>query len=175
MASRSETSTAPPEVALDRLRRARLGRRIGLWTLAVFVGAGLLNLFGSASGTVSSSAGGLELTVAYPDRTRPALPIRWKADVASDTGFSEPIRIAVNQHYFNYFDFNNLFPEPDSTENRGDLVIFTFAAPDTDTFTVLFDGRTQPGQIGIADAETKVLDGAGETLIEVDYSTTVWP
>ena len=175
MESRSASLTAPEEMSPARLRRARLGRRTGISLLVLFVGAGLLNLFGSHSVTASSEHAGLGLTVVYPNRTRPALPIRWSAEVTSDGGFSGPVHIAVNQDYFNYFDFNNFYPTPDSTENRGAFVIFTFQHPSTDTLKVLFDGRTQPGRFGIADARTRILDDGGDSLVEVDYTTEVFP
>lgn len=175
MASDDVALTAPREIPPHRLRRARLLRRGGISVLVLFVGAGVLNVFGSRSASVTSSGNGLALTVDYPDRTRPALPIRWSVDVVSEGGFSEPVHIAVNQAYFNYFDFNNFYPTPDSTENRGDFVIFTFAAPTTDELNVLFDGRTQPGRIGVARAQTKIVDGDGSDLVEVDYTTEVWP
>ena len=175
MESRSASLTAPEERSPARLKRARLGRRTGISLLVLFVGAGLLNFFGSHSAITSSGHDGVTLTVAYPNRTRPALPIRWSAEVTSDGGWSGPVHIAVNQSYFKDFDFNNFSPPPDSTENRGDLVIFTFARPSTDTLKVLFDGRTQPGRFGIADAQTKILDDDGSSLVEVDYTTEVFP
>ena len=176
MANGKAYSTAPEEIPRDRLERARFGRRAGICILTVFVGAGLLNLFGSHSARVEKDAGDLHLAVTYPNRTRPALPIRWRLELTSDSGFSGPIHIAVNQSYFNYFDFNNFYPTPDSTENRDDLVIFTFSAPSTDTLSVLFDGRTQPGRVGIARAETKVLnDTLDEELVGVTYTTEVFP
>jgi hypothetical protein len=175
VASGDASLTAPEEITPERLRRARLGRRGGISILVLFVFAGLLNAFGSHSASASGSGAGLGLTVDYPNRTRPALPIRWSVHLTSNGGFADPIHIAVNQAYFNYFDFNNFYPTPDSTENRDDLVIFTFAPPTTNTFNVLFDGRTQPGRVGIARAVTKVLDGSGSTLVEVDYTTEVFP
>lgn len=175
MASKRASATAPEEIRSDRLRRARLGRRAGVGLMVVFVGAGLLNLFGSHSAKVTATRGGMTLTVTYPDRTRPALPVRWKVDITSAAGFSQPVHLAVNLRYFNFFDFNNFYPTPDSTENRGDLVVFTFATPPGNTLTVLFDGRMQPGRIGLADAETKLLDDDGSELVGVAYSTKVFP
>lgn len=175
MAPASSSSTLPDEVPAERIRRARSFRRAGITVLVLFVGAGLLNRFGSTSATVTDIAGDLRLTVGYPSRTRPALPIKWTLELTSGVGFSAPVRVEVNESYFAYLDFNNLYPTPDTTENRGDYVILTFPQPEGQTLKVLFDGRTQPGRVGIAEAVTRILDQDDRSLAEVSYSTEVFP
>jgi hypothetical protein len=175
MASGSAISTTPEERPLPRLVRGRMLRRTGIALLVLFVGAGLLNLFGSHSATVTAENAGLNLSVFYPQRTRPSLPIKWKLVLTSANGFEGPVDVAVNESYFNYFDFNNFYPTPDSTESRGDVVVFTFPAPAGDTLNVLFDGRTQPGQVGRAAADTSILDDGGAELVSVHYTTEVFP
>ena len=171
----TRSSTLPPEIPPERLRRARTLRRAGLGVLVLFVGAGLLNRFGSTSATVTDVRGDLRLTVTYPSRTRPALPVKWALSLTSADGFSGPIRVEVNRDYFGYLDFNNLYPAPDTTENRGDYFVFTFPAPKGATLNVLFDGRAQPGRAGIARGVTRVVGDDGDALAEVDYETEVFP
>jgi hypothetical protein len=77
--------------------------------------------------------------------------------------------------YFNLFDFNNLYPTPDSTVNQGGLVVMTFPQPTGDTLDVLLDARTQAGLRAGKRTTTAILDQQGRPLVQVRYRTLVLP
>jgi hypothetical protein len=115
------------------------------------------------------------MRVTYPSRTRPSLPIEWKASVRHRGPFDKPIRLAINLTYFDYLDFNNVYPTPITTKNIANEVIWTFAPPAGNTLNILIDGRTQPGRRGFAHGVATVLSQAGNDLISVRYTTAVMP
>jgi hypothetical protein len=171
----ASTSTAPGRITYREVARARLGRRVYMSLLGVFLVLGLLNVFGSKTATVSASRNGYVLRVTYPASTRSSLPVKWDLVLTHAGGFSEPILIAIPVQYFNLFDFNNFYPTPDSTSNRGGLVVMEFAPPDGDTLDVLLDARTQAGLKAGMDTTTSVLDGQDRPLVQVSYGTRVVP
>ncbi|MBA2313069.1 MAG: hypothetical protein H0V97_09765 [Actinobacteria bacterium] len=61
------------EPNLQRLRGERVGRRVVLSVLALFVLAGAAGLLGVRSRTVSASANGYDLSVTYATMTRSGL------------------------------------------------------------------------------------------------------
>jgi hypothetical protein len=168
-------STAPARISDQQAGRARLIRRLYLALTGAFLLLGLLNVFGSRTGTVSASANGYGLRVRYPQVTRSSLPVKWELLLTHPGGFAGPVRVAVPIEYFNLFDFNNLYPLPDSNLNQGGLVIMTFPRPAGETLDVLLDARTQAGlRTGMA-TTTAVVDGDGRPLVQVGYSTRVMP
>jgi hypothetical protein len=171
----SESGTAPPRITYERAGRARLGRRLFLGAVGLFVMLGLFNFFGSRTATASATANGYNLRVSFPAATRSSLPIKWEVVVTHPGGFSGPVRIAVPISYFNLFDFNNFYPLPDSTLNEGGLVIMAFPRPAGDRLDVLLDARTQAGLKAGQDTTTAVVDDHNRTLVEVGYSTMVVP
>lgn len=169
------TDTKPNVASGGQQKRARWGRRFYLTLLAVFVLLGLFNFWGSSTSTVSASTPAYKVSVTYPSRTRPSLPIEWKACLHHRGPFERPVRIAINLGYFDYLDFNNVYPTPITTKNIGNQVIWTFAPPAGNTLNVLIDGRTQPGRRGWAHGVATVLSQAGNDLISVRYTTVVVP
>ncbi|HEV8572145.1 MAG TPA: hypothetical protein VGR49_03720 [Actinomycetota bacterium] len=169
-----EFPTSPRAVDLDRLRRARAGRRVGLAALVgVLVLAGA-NLLGVRFGVVTSSGGGYRLSVAYAKVSRPGLSTPWSIEVQRSGGFDGPIRIATSRRYLTLFDYNAAHPEPSATTGTPDVVIWEFDPPPGDTLRVSFDGRLEP---------TEHLSQLGETSVLVDdvpvvtvaYTTRVVP
>jgi len=139
------TSTAPAPITYAQQERARLFRRLYLALLGAFLLLGLLNFFGSKSGTVSAVGGGYSLKVVFPQVTRSSLPVKWELTVTHPGGFAGPVRIGIPISYFNLFDFNNTYPLPSDTLNEGQTMIFVFPAPAGETLEVALDARAQPG------------------------------
>jgi len=168
-------STAPARITYARQARARWGRRAYLALLGGFLLLGLLNVFGSRTGTASAAANGYTLRVEYPATTRSSLPVTWQLTLKHPGGFAGPVRIGMPIEYFNLFDFNNTYPLPTDTLNEGGLVIMVFPAPAGDTLEVLLDARTQPGLRAGMSATTAVLDDGNRALVSVHYTTRVVP
>ena len=105
-ASTPSRSTAPDRVSEQKLRRARLGRRILLGAMIAFVGLGLAGVLGQRTATVTARSNGYELAVTYGSVVRPGVPIRWNVNVHRDGGFQGPIDVEVSRHYFDLFDTN---------------------------------------------------------------------
>ena len=166
--------TAPVDVDMSRLRRARLGRRAMLTVLAVFVLLGAATVFGARTGTVSASGGGYDLTVRYPAVTRPGLAIRWIITVHRSGGFDGPVELAVTSRYLDLLDFNNLDSLPSETRTAGAMSVWTFEPPDGDTLVVAFDGRLEPAQQWGKPATVAVL-ADGVPVVSVSYRTRVMP
>lgn len=173
--SAAGTPTAPVRVTYRTQARNRLARRLYLAVVGAFLLLGLLNVFGSKTGTVSATANGYTLRVTFPEATRSSLPVLWRLTVTHPGGFAGPVRIAMPEAYFNLFDFNNFYPTPSGTLNEGGTLVMAFDPPAGDTLTVLLDARTQAGlRTGMA-TTTAVLDRSNRPLVSVRYSTRVVP
>jgi hypothetical protein len=157
------------------LVRARRLRRIGLAVLAVFVVAGLFNVFGVRTGTVSADGGGYRLTVEYAEVTRPGLATPWIVEVRRPAGFDGPLTLVIDAVYFDRFDFNQMYPEPASVSPRGDEVLLGFDAVEGDVLRVAFDGRATPTFVLALARGSTGLEVDGRELARVDYTTVVMP
>ena len=168
-------STAPAEVPLPRLRRARTLRRAFLAVLFLFLAAGALGLLGVRTTSVSATAEGYELEVKYASVTRPGLATPWVVSVKHAGGFEGPITLATSAKYFDLFDENGLDPEPTSSTTSGDLLVWEFDPPEGDTLEVSFDARIEPAvQLKSMKART-VLIIDERRVTQVDYRTMVLP
>lgn len=169
-----ELPTSPEPIGLDRLRRARAGRRVILAAvMAVLVLAGA-NLFGVRVGAATATGGGYRLAVTYAQVSRPGLATPWGVEVERPGGFEEPVRIATSRSYLQLFDYNVVHPEPSKTTGTPDVVIWEFDPPPGDTFRVSFDGRLEPTEHLSQTANTSVL-ADGLPVVTVSYTTKVVP
>jgi hypothetical protein len=166
--------TSPPEIGIDRLRRARLGRRIALGVLTAFVLLGAIGVFGVRTNSVSNAAAGYRLTVTYPAADRAQMPIRLTAVVDHDGGFSDPVQIGLTAEYMNLLDFNDIEPQPSASHNAGDLVIWTFDPPAGETLRVTLDAIVEANARFGGPAELVVLSG-GVPVVNVSFRTWVAP
>jgi hypothetical protein len=170
------TSTAPDEVSLQRVRRARALRRVWVTLLCLFLAAAGTSLLGVHTRDVSARAQGYELTVHYADRSRPGLATPWSIEVRRPGGFDEPITLATSSSYFDFFDENSLDPEPTSSTTSGDFVVMEFDPPDGDVLVVSFDARIEPAVQSPwpPEAVTRLIVD-DEVVTEVRYRTRVMP
>lgn len=147
---------------------------MGLLAVGFVVVLGLLGMLGPRFRTVAASSNGTSVEVTYASVTRPGLATTWLVEVRRPGGFAGPITIATTTTYFDGFDFNALYPDPDRTSSRGDLVAFTFEPPRGEVFRVRFDGRATPTWTLWRTATTIVTgEGLGET--SVVYRTVFLP
>jgi hypothetical protein len=168
-------STRPGEVPLDQLVRARRLRRVGLFVLGAVVLAGLLNLLGVRTGTVSAEGAGYRLSVEYAEVTRPGLATSWIVEVRREGGFDGAVTLATDATYFDRFDFNQLYPEPASIAPRGEVVLYVFEEIEGELLRVAFDGRATPTFVFDLARGSTGLEVDGREVVRVDYTTVVMP
>lgn len=170
-------NTAPDEVGIATLARARWGRRIFVVALAGFLALGALGVYGVRTTDVSARGGGYELSVHYARVSRGGLATPWSVEVRHPGGFPrDTVTLATTASYFDIFDENGLDPDPAEAVSDGERILWSFTTPsDGDTLTVSFDARTEPAvQLATAKATTSILvDDA--PVVSVDYRTFVMP
>ena len=170
-------STLPPPRALASVRRDRLGRRLFVVALVVFLGLGVLGLYGVRTREAKATGGGYQLTVTYSSVTRPGLATPWSAEIRRPGGFGdELVSLAVTASYFDAFDENGLDPDPAESVNDSERTIWRFDPPPGDVMTVSFDARLQPDiQMSRVKGSAAVLDESGAAVATVDFRTLVLP
>jgi hypothetical protein len=168
-------STRPDDVSPDELRRARGYRRLGIGALTLFVAAGLFNVLGVRTRTVSATADGYQLSVEYEAVTRPGLASEWIVVVRRQGGFDGPVTLVTDATYFDRFDFNQYYPEPASVVPRGDEVLHVFEGIQGEVLRVAFDGRASPTFVFALARGSTGLEVDGREIARVDYTTVVMP
>ena len=169
--------TAPDEVGLDRLGRARAGRRAFFVAITIFLALGALGAYGVKTSTIDATGGGYELSVDYSSRTRSGLATPFKIEVRRPGGFRrDTLELATTSAYFDIFDQNSIEPEPTESMDDGERVVWTFQVPpEAETLSVTLDVRIEPGvQLTTARGTTSVLEEGAE-VTSVDYRTFVLP
>jgi len=145
--------------------------------MALLVGiviAAATGLLGVKTHTVTASADGYTMTVTYPARARPGLPIRWAVHVSHAGGFDGSVTIGTTADYFHAFDFNNLDPIPSDEKTQGDLLLLTFEQPQGSTLYAVLDALVESGRQHGTTART-ILFRNGRPLLTVSYSTLILP
>ena len=172
--------TAPPDVSLPRLRRARGLRRAFFVVICLLLGAAALGYAGPHTRTARASANGWDLTIRYDTVTRPGLAATFERTIAHAGGFGgRPVVVALPSKYLSIFDVNGIDPDPVATVTDAESVTSTYASPPSgDTMVVSVDARVQPGvQLRRAKGAISLLDGgpAGRALVSAAVSTFVLP
>ena len=166
------TDPGPPE--LPKLRRARALRRVGIAALVLIVAAGLSGFLGYRSGRVSASGGGYELSLSFPLVGRPGVPIQWILHVHRDAGLPEHLDVGTSVGYFDVLDMNDVEPQPSSSTQVGDRVVWTFDTTGGPDLTILVDAFVATNAHVGASAVTSVLQD-GRPVASVAYTTRVAP
>ena len=175
-ADRQSISTEPPPTDIPRQRRARTGRRLFVVLLGVFLLLGALGLYGVRTTSASAAGGGYELTVDYATISRPGLATPWAFEIRRAGGFPDGVTVAVTSAYFDVFDENGLGPAPAEETTDGDLTVWQFSPTGSDTLSVSFDARIEPGvQLTTAKGELSVLGPNGQPAVTVTFKTFVMP
>lgn len=174
MSADVETSTRPEDQSIERLRRQRNLRRVGLAAIGLLLAAGMLNLLGVRTGVARDTADGVSLAVTYAQVSRSGLETPWRVEVTSPGGFHGPVTLTTSAAYFDRFDFNQFYPEPSSTTVRDELLVLTFEPPSGERLVVRFDGRASP-TFGIGSGATTTLETEGLPRLSVSYRTVVMP
>ncbi len=172
--SRRSRSTDPDPRTTRQLGRSRLGRRILLVILALFVLLGASTLLGVHTSTLEASGGGYDLKLVYPAVARPGLAIRWILFVHRAGGFTGPVHVATTSTYFNLFDFNNLDPMPSTSTTSDAVSIWEFDPPVGDTLRITMDARLEPARQHGSVATTSILEN-DLPVVSIHYRTKVVP
>jgi hypothetical protein len=162
---------------MGRQVRARVGRRVFVVVLAVFLALGALGFYGVRTTTTSATADGYELSVRYARVSRPGLATPWSVEVRRAGGFPDGLTLAVTSSYFDAFDENGLGPTPVDERTDEERTIWRFAPSTAETMSVSFDARIEPGvQLSTVKGELSVLAGPdGPPAVSVSFRTFVMP
>lgn len=140
----SRIATLRTAASLPRARRARLGRRIGITALGLLVVAACLGLLGPRDVEAGAQTpAGTELTVRYPQITRPGLETELVLTVASR---SEEVTVVAEAEALDLFGVEQIRPEPDSQHAEEGLVYLTFPTGRHDRIEIRMHGRLDPRQ-----------------------------
>jgi hypothetical protein len=175
-AARPSIPTEPEPTDLRRQTRARTGRRVFVVLLGVFLLLGALGFYGVRTTSASAAGGGYEVSVDYASISRPGLATPWAFEIRRAGGFPEGVTVAVTSAYFDVFDENGLGPAPAEETTDGDRTIWRFSPTSSDTLSVSFDARIEPGvQLFTARGELSVLGPNGQPAVTVAFKTFVMP
>ena len=175
-AARPSIPTEPAPTDIPRQRRARTGRRVFVVLLGVFLLLGALGFYGVRKTSASAAGGGYEVSVDYASVSRPGVATPWSFEVRRPGGFPDGVTVAVTSAYFDVFDENGLGPAPAEETTDGDLTVWRFAPTPSDTLSVSFDARIEPGvQLTTAKGELSVLGPDGQPAVTVAFRTFVMP
>ena len=175
-ANRRSIPTEPEPTDIPRQKRARAGRRVFVVLLGLFLLLGALGVYGVRTKTSTAAGGGYELSVDYASISRPGLATPWAFEVRRPGGFPDGVTVAVTSSYFDVFDENGLGPAPAEETTDGDLTIWRFGPTTSDTLSVSFDARIEPGvQLTTAKGELSVLGAGDQPVVTVAFKTFVMP
>jgi len=158
-------------------RRAAIGRRALLAGMAAFVGAGASGWLGLRTQTRRASGGGYSMRLDYPRVARAGLDVTWRVTVRRDRPFEPavPVVLAVTGTFFDLFETQGFYPEPDAESRDGRWRYLEFTtAEGSDEMVVDFDTYVQPAaQLG-REAEVRlVVDDVEHAAIR--WTTTLLP
>ena len=175
-AARPSTRTEPAPTDVSRQRRARTARRAFAVALGLFLLLGALNVYGVRTRTAAAAGAGYQLSVTYASVSRPGLATPWSFEIRRAGGFPDGVRVAVTSGYFDVFDENGLGPAPAEETTDGEMTIWQFGPTRSETLSVSFDARIEPGvQLATAKGELSVLAASGQPAVTVDFKTFVMP
>ena len=133
----SDVPTLAGVAGVDRARRARAWRRVGVTLLALVVAVACLGWLGPREATASDPDG---LTVTYPQVTRSgsdsAVTIEGK-----DLPEGAPVVVEVPQALFDRLGLESIVPAPTTEGATADTVRLTFETPQSDDFAAELSGR----------------------------------
>jgi hypothetical protein len=154
--------------------KGRFARRAAIAVLTIVVLLGLVGVFGMRSATVTSSAGGYDLTVKYGWISRAGLDTPWTVTVHHAGGFEGDVTLATTTDYFEMFETQGLTPAPTGETTGAGVTYLNFAAPPGDTLRVVYDAYIQPSSQHGYPAITRLIIG-GQLITSVRYRTHLVP
>lgn len=170
--------TAPREHDHGRQARGRRLRIAFFVGLAAFVAVAIVGVFGEHTRTVSRTGAGYELTVSYPQVTRPGLSSSIEFVIRRLDGGTLPDTLALESDvgYLRLYDDHAVEPTPDEVRGDGQDLVWTLVPEgDATELRVFLDGRIDPGTAPGRHPGTTTLSVGADRLVTVSYRTWVWP
>jgi hypothetical protein len=165
-ATTSDLRDAPPRTF------GRVGRRVGLGVLVLIVAAAGFDLLGPRTSTTSTTGGGYDLDLEFPQLARDGEPAPLHMTITSDSGFGKTVQVRFCGNYFEHLDFQSWYPNPSAETSdlvsdtasdetpEGGWVVYEFDPPPSgNVLRIALDARVAPGQLAGRDAcEVSVLE-----------------
>jgi hypothetical protein len=150
------------------------GRRAALTLVALLVVAALVGVLGVHTSTAQAERGGWTVSVDYPAVARAGLDVRWRVHVQHPGGFGKTLTLAVSSKWWEIFETQGFFPQPDGMQRDGATTYLDFDDPPGDTFVLDYDAYIQPSaQVGRTAHVGVVVDGA--EAVGVTWKTRLVP
>jgi hypothetical protein len=150
------------------------GRRAALSAIALLVVAALVGVLGVHTSTAAAENGDWKISVDYPYVARPGLDVKWRVRVQHPGGFGKTLTLAVSSDWWEIFETQGFFPEPDGVQRDGSTTYLDFDDPPGDTFVLDYDAYVQPAaQIGRTARAGVIVDGS--EVVGVDWTTRLVP
>jgi hypothetical protein len=152
-------------------------RRVLLTLLVVIVVAGLFELFGVRSRTVTSRSAddSVELSVRYAQVARAGLDVPFEVKLRREGGFDDDVVLSISNEYLALFDRDATDPEPANATATEARTIWTFDPPPGETFTLSLDMRVQTSRHWGRTGDVELLDPSGVPVVRVSFKTWLAP
>lgn len=162
------------EAARGRAEGEPWARRLGVALLALFCGAGLLNVFGQQPGTTVAEGGGARLEVDGPDRLRGGLMGQFRITVTSGHRLARP-RLVLADGFLEETTINTITPEAaDQGSEDGRLVLAYGPVAAGAPLVVRVQFQVNPNGVGSREQDVELRDG-DTVLARVDRHLVVLP
>lgn len=163
-------STLKNVLSHKQTKAGRVGRRVVLGLLGLFIVVALLQFFDSdTSRTVSASGDGYNVTVNYSPTGRAGLASSLTIRVEGGQPITAPITIALSETYLDGFSVQDVSPEAASEGHADGLVELDYDPPNKQEFTVHLRGAWQSGNAASASGSVVVsVDGHVVAAVPLD-------
>ncbi len=168
-------STDPDEPSASWDRFDRTLRLVAMTVIFAVVAAALMGVGGLQTAQATARNDQLEVTVTYPEVTRPGLATPFRIAIASLRPGELPpeISVSLTDDYLSMFDENGLDPEPDSEQFDGETLVWIYRLDGEAHLVIDFDGRLQPNVHRGRDASI-VVSAPNMAPVVVELHTTVF-
>ena len=153
-----DDSTLADVVDADSDRAGRIGRRVVLSLVAIFVLTALADVFGLTTTSTDASAGH-SLAVTSPASIRAGMDARITIELRSEKTISAPITVEVDQDYLDAFSTYSISPAPAGESSDGTSLSLDYDAPGEVAFRLDIDGTASEDSILLARGEVRVYVG----------------
>jgi hypothetical protein len=149
-------------------------RRIGLGLLAVFIGVGLANLFGQATGETVVENADARMTVRAPGAVRPGLFYQVIFRIDATRRLEEPA-LVLDPGWFEGFTINSHQPDPVEWQHRdGRNVLLYGPIPAGGHLVARLQYQVNTTAYGTR-VQNVVLEDAGVPLLHLDHDAVIYP
>ena len=151
----SHGSTLIDVVDSDCDKGGRIGRRIILTLVALFVLASLADAFGMDS-TATGGSPGYELTVTAPRTSRAGMDGKITITLHAVQKISGPVTVKVDQASLDGFTTYGISPAPEGESRDESLLVLDYDAPGENTFRLDIDGTVSEDSVPLANGTVRV-------------------